>query len=186
MRPYKFHIIPNVLPQCWVLCFVAVRLTDVELKLKLHDLAIKDNIPRASHLERIKWQPKQKGHLFIPLCRMMSLSVVRPYLKNDMSQLAIHFMTDGYMEGYGFFMWHWKITMGTPMMWPRVWWRSGQRSERRWMRNSRRNFLQIMTWRFFQLRCSWFGMGTIDCKHGCQSLNSSILMISISISVLRV
>ena len=83
--------------------FVVVRLTDSELKLKLHDLAIKESVPTASRLEKLKWQPKQKGRLFIPLCRMMPLLVVRPYLKNDVSQLATHFMIDGYMEGNGFF-----------------------------------------------------------------------------------
>jgi hypothetical protein len=34
---------------------------------------------------------------------MMPLPVVRPYLKNDVSQSATHFMTDGYMEVNGFF-----------------------------------------------------------------------------------
>jgi hypothetical protein len=34
---------------------------------------------------------------------MMPLLVVRPYVKNGVSQLAIYFITDGYMEGYGFF-----------------------------------------------------------------------------------
>ena len=80
-----------------------MRLTDDELKLKLHDLAIKESVPTASRLEKLKWQPKQKGRLFIPLCHMMRLPVVRPYLKNDVSQLATHFMFDGYMEGNGFF-----------------------------------------------------------------------------------
>ena len=86
----------------WLL-FDIFRLTDVELKLKLHDLAIKESVPTASRLEKLKWQPKQKGCLFIPLCWMMSLPVVRSYLKNDVSQLAIHFMSDGYMEGNGLF-----------------------------------------------------------------------------------
>ena len=86
-----------------MLIFVAVRLSDVELKVKLHDLAIKESVPTASRLEKLKWQPKQKGRLFIPLCRMLPLPVVRPFLKNDVSQLATHFMSDGYMEGCGFF-----------------------------------------------------------------------------------
>ena len=85
------------------LFFDAVRLSDVELKLKLHDLAIKESVPTTSRLEKLKWQPKQKGCFFIPLCRMMPLPVVRPSLKNDVSLLATHFMTDGYMEGNGFF-----------------------------------------------------------------------------------
>jgi hypothetical protein len=88
---------------------------DVELKLKLDDLAIKESVPTYSRLEKLKWQPKQKGRLFIPLCRMLSPPVVKPYLKNDVSQLATHFMTDGYMERNGSFMWHWRTTMGTPM-----------------------------------------------------------------------
>ena len=75
----------------------------MELKLKLHDLAIRESVSTASRLEKLKWQPKQKGRLFIPLCRMLPLPVVRPFLKNDVSQLATHFMNDGYMEGYGFF-----------------------------------------------------------------------------------
>ena len=33
----------------------------------------------------------------------MHVLVVRLYLKDDVSQLATHFMTDGYMEGNGFF-----------------------------------------------------------------------------------
>jgi hypothetical protein len=36
---------------------IAVRLTNVELKLKLHDLAIKESDPTASRLEKLKWQP---------------------------------------------------------------------------------------------------------------------------------
>ena len=34
---------------------------------------------------------------------MMPFPMVRPHLKNDVSQLATHFIHDGYMEGYGFF-----------------------------------------------------------------------------------
>ena len=34
---------------------------------------------------------------------MLHLPVVRPFLKNDVSQLATHYLTDRYMEGYGFF-----------------------------------------------------------------------------------
>ena len=76
---------------------------DAELKLKFYALTIKESVPTASRLEKLKWQPKQNGGLFIPFCRMMPVHVVRPYLKNDVSQFATHFMTDGYMEGNGFF-----------------------------------------------------------------------------------
>jgi len=34
---------------------------------------------------------------------MISLPLVRPYLKNDVLNLATHFMKCGYMEGNGFF-----------------------------------------------------------------------------------
>jgi hypothetical protein len=34
---------------------------------------------------------------------MMPLLVVRPFVKNGVSQLAIYFIIDGYMEDYGFF-----------------------------------------------------------------------------------
>ena len=83
--------------------FVAIHLTDAELKIKLHDLVIKESVPTASRLDKLKWKPKQKGRLFIPLCRMLPLPVVRPYLKNDVSQLGTHFMMDGYMEENGYF-----------------------------------------------------------------------------------
>jgi hypothetical protein len=76
---------------------------DAELKLKLHDLAIKESVQTSSHLGKLEWQSKQKGRLFIPLCYMMSLLAVRPFVKNNVSQLATYFITDGHMEGYGFF-----------------------------------------------------------------------------------
>ena len=34
--------------------FVAVRLTDAGLKIKLHDLAIKESVPTASRLDKLK------------------------------------------------------------------------------------------------------------------------------------
>ena len=36
------------------LVFVLVPLTDSELKLKLHDLAIKESVPTASRLDKLK------------------------------------------------------------------------------------------------------------------------------------
>ena len=46
---------------------------------------------------------KTKGRLFIPLYRKLLLPVVRQFLMNNVSQLATHFMSDGYVKGYGFF-----------------------------------------------------------------------------------
>ena len=66
-------------------------------------MVAKETVNTASRLEQLKWEPKAKGRLFIPLCRMISLPVVRPYLKNDVSQLASHFTSCGYMDGNGYF-----------------------------------------------------------------------------------
>jgi hypothetical protein len=38
-----------------LILFDVVRLSDVELKLKLHDIAIKESVPTASRLEKLKW-----------------------------------------------------------------------------------------------------------------------------------
>ena len=66
-------------------------------------LVSKETVNTASRFERLKWQPRSKGRLHIPLCRMISLPVVRPYLKNDVLNLASHFTKCGYMEGNGYF-----------------------------------------------------------------------------------
>jgi len=81
----------------------SIPLTEMEVKLKLHDLVGNASVNTASRLEELKWQPSAKGRLNIPLCRMMSLPVVRPFLKNDVLTLASHFTKCGYMEGNGFF-----------------------------------------------------------------------------------
>lgn len=73
------------------------------MKAKLHDLMEKEIPNTASRLDQLKWEPRTKGRLFIPLCRMISLPVVRPYLKTDVSQLASFFVKTGYLEGNGFF-----------------------------------------------------------------------------------
>jgi hypothetical protein len=74
------------------------------LKLKLPDLTInKGECSNSVSSWEAKMTPKLKGRLFIPLCRMMPLLVVRPYVKNGVSQLATYFITDGYLEGYGLF-----------------------------------------------------------------------------------
>ena len=80
-----------------MLIFDAVRISNVELKRKLHDLAIKESVPTSLSLEKLKWQPKQKGRLFIPLCRMLPLPVVRPFLKNDVSQFNSFYV--GWLHG---------------------------------------------------------------------------------------
>jgi hypothetical protein len=41
--------------------------------------------------------------VFIFFYRMMPQHVVKYFLKNNVCKLTTHFMTDGYMEGCGFF-----------------------------------------------------------------------------------
>jgi hypothetical protein len=56
-----------------------------------------------SHLERMRFQPRAKSKISILLCRMISLPIVRPFLKNDVLNLASHFVSCGYLEGNGVF-----------------------------------------------------------------------------------
>lgn len=80
-----------------------IPLTRSEVNSKLHDLVGAATRNTASCLDALKWEPRAKCRLKIPLCRMISLPVVRPYLKSDVSHLASYFIASGYMEGNGFF-----------------------------------------------------------------------------------
>ena len=80
-----------------------IQLTRSEVNSKLHDLVGAATGNTASRLDALKWEPRSKSRLKIPLCRMISLPVVRPYLKSDVSHLASYFIASGYMEGNGFF-----------------------------------------------------------------------------------
>ena len=74
-----------------------------QLELQLHGFLKKETVNTSSYLERLRYQPRAKSKINIPLCRMISLPVVRPFLKNDVMNLAAHFVTCGYMEGNGVF-----------------------------------------------------------------------------------
>jgi hypothetical protein len=63
----------------------------------------KRNCDTSSCLEHLRYQPKAKSKINIPLCRMISLPVVRPCLENDVMNLAVYFVTCGYVEGNGNF-----------------------------------------------------------------------------------
>ena len=54
-------------------------------------------------LEKMRLQPQSKSKISIPLCRMISLLIVQPFLKNDVLNLASHFVSCGYLEGNGVF-----------------------------------------------------------------------------------
>ena len=51
------------------------------------------------HFEQLKYQPRATLKFNIPLCRMISLPVVMHFLKNDVMNLAVHFIAYGYMKG---------------------------------------------------------------------------------------
>jgi hypothetical protein len=56
-----------------------------------------------TRLEKMRLQPRTKSKISIPLCRMISLPIVRPFLKNDVLNLASHFISCGCLEGNGVF-----------------------------------------------------------------------------------
>ena len=56
-----------------------------------------------SRNERLRFQPKNKSKIFIPLCRIVCLPVVRLFLKIDVRKLASHSQKNGYMEDNGIF-----------------------------------------------------------------------------------
>lgn len=78
-------------------------LSEDQLELQLHAFLKKESVNTSSRLERLRYQPRAKSKLNIPLCRMVPLPVVRHFLKNDVMNLAAHFVACGYMEGNGVF-----------------------------------------------------------------------------------
>ena len=59
----------------------------------------KETVDRSSPLELLRYQPRTKSKLNIPLCRMVPLPVDRHFLKNDVMNLVAHFVACGYKEG---------------------------------------------------------------------------------------
>ncbi|KAG0572338.1 hypothetical protein KC19_VG086400 [Ceratodon purpureus] len=70
-------------------------LSEEAVKKHLTDLVSKEIVNSASRLEQLKWQPRSKSRLYIPLCRMISLPVVRLYLKNDVLTLMPYLTNSG-------------------------------------------------------------------------------------------
>ena len=62
-----------------------------------------ESVNIATCLKNMRFKPNSKSKFDIPLCRMISLQAVRPYLKNDVMSLASHFLTNGYLESNGIF-----------------------------------------------------------------------------------
>ena len=73
------------------------------MELQLHTLLKKETDDTFSRLERLRYQLREKSKLKISLCLMIPLSVVRPFLKNDVMNLAAHFVACGYIEDNGVF-----------------------------------------------------------------------------------
>jgi hypothetical protein len=69
-----------------------------ELELAIHGI-LKECVNTTSRLEKLRFQPRRKSKINIPLCRMVPFPVVRPFLKDDVMNLAAHFVACGYMEG---------------------------------------------------------------------------------------
>jgi hypothetical protein len=76
-------------------------LSEKEVELAIHCILQKESIHTTSQLEKRRFQPWRKSKFNIPLCRMVLLPVVRPFLKNDVMNLAVHFVACGYKEGNG-------------------------------------------------------------------------------------
>jgi hypothetical protein len=74
-------------------------LLEHELELAIHGILKKECMNTTSRLEKLRFQPRRKSKINIPLCRMVALPVVRPFLKNDVMNLAAYFVACGYMEG---------------------------------------------------------------------------------------
>jgi hypothetical protein len=79
------------------------RLSERDVHSQLNSILLSETPNTQSRIERLRFQPRHKSRLLIPLCRMVCLPVVRPFLKNDVMKLASHFIKNGYMEGNGVF-----------------------------------------------------------------------------------
>ena len=75
----------------------------IDARSKLHTIVSNKISNTKSKIEGLGFQPKNKSKIFIPLCRMVCLPVVRHFLKNDVRKLASHFQDNGYMEDNGVF-----------------------------------------------------------------------------------
>lgn len=78
-------------------------LSERAVHYRLNNYLLSETPNTRSRLERLRFQPRQKSKIFIPLCRMICLPVVRPFLRNDVMKLASHFHKNGYIEGNGVF-----------------------------------------------------------------------------------
>jgi hypothetical protein len=78
-------------------------LSEKKVEIAVYGILKKESVNTLCRLDKLRFQPRRKSKINIPLCRMVSLPVVCPYLKNDVMNLATHFVACGYMEGNGVF-----------------------------------------------------------------------------------
>jgi hypothetical protein len=69
-------------------------LSENELELAIHCI-LKECMNTTSRLEKLRFQPRRKSKINIPLRRIVPLPVVRPILKNDVMNLVAHFVACG-------------------------------------------------------------------------------------------
>lgn len=69
----------------------------------MHGLLKNETMSTSSRLDHLRYQFKAKSKINIPLCCMISLPNIRPFLKNDVMNLNAYFVTYDYMEGHGVF-----------------------------------------------------------------------------------
>ena len=69
----------------------------------MNTMISKESVNIATCLKSMRFKPNSKSKFDIPFYRMISLQAVRPYLKNDVMNLASHFLTNGYLESNGIF-----------------------------------------------------------------------------------
>jgi hypothetical protein len=75
-------------------------LSENELELAIYGILKKECVNTTSRLEKLRFQPHKKSKINIPLCKM---PVVRHFLKNDVMNMAAHFVACDYIEGNGIF-----------------------------------------------------------------------------------
>jgi hypothetical protein len=78
-------------------------LSSEQVEKEMNDIISKESVNTNFSIESLRFKPRKKSKLCIPLCRMIALLVVRPFLRNDVMNLASHFVSNGYMEGNGVF-----------------------------------------------------------------------------------
>lgn len=91
------HVVPEAVDP------MTIPLTEMEVKDELDVLVEKESFNTFSRIESLRFKPKTKSRLNIPLCRLIGLAAVRPAMKNDILQLQGQFVNGGYLEGHGVF-----------------------------------------------------------------------------------